>query len=190
MRIKAAIFFLGFVFSLPLTAQLNNQDSTRLTKEEKKKIYSSPRKASIMSAIVPGLGQAYNRKYWKVPVIYAGLGVSSYFFYTNNGWYNDYRRALRAAAAIGGPGNAVVDGVLYTTEDLKTQKVFYRKRRDFAGMAIGIIYLLNIIDANVDAHLKTFDVSDDLSLRLMPWQGYGLNNHLYNGLSLTMTFRK
>lgn len=132
-----------------------------------KSAYSAARKASILSAVIPGAGQVYNRKYWKVPIIYAGMGAFGYIFYTNNGNYNDYRRALRESDT-NGKGTAVVQGQTYTTSNLQKQKIYYRQQRDIGVMGMAAFYLLNIIDANVDAHLKTFDVSDDLSLRIKP----------------------
>lgn len=183
------LFLLGpaqFVFAQTDTVRTGS-DSSALSKEEKKKIYSSPRKASIMSAILPGLGQVYNRKYWKVPIIYAGIGGFSYMFHINNQQHDRYRNALRNA--VSGDGSEVVDGQLMLTEDLKTQKLYYRKFRDFAGIAIGLIYLLNIVDANVDAHLKTFDVSDDLSLQISPWGGTSYFNRPAGGLSLTLSIK-
>ena len=142
------------------------KDSLDQARLKQKKIYSSPRKASIMSAVFPGLGQIYNRKYWKAPVIYAGLGGLGYIFLNNNGLYNDYREALKYSLDNGGV--ALIDGVSYTTTQLQDQKISFRKNRDFAGLGLILLYLLNIIDANVDAHLKTFDVSDDLSLIISP----------------------
>jgi hypothetical protein len=158
--------------------------------KDKKAVYSSARKATIMSAILPGLGQIYNKKYWKAPVIYAGLGGLGYFFYVNNTRYNFYRQGLLTAVANG--GNAVVDGQTQTVSQLQTQKLYYRKFRDFAGIGIGILYILNIIDANVDAHLKTFDVSDDLSIHLDPSQQLYNNGRAYTvatGLSIKLNFK-
>jgi hypothetical protein len=164
-------------------------DTTALSKQQKKKIYSGPRKASIMSACLPGLGQVYNKKYWKVPVIYAALGGFSYFFYVNNGNYNDYRGALKRSIET---GTAEIRGGVFTTQNLQDQKLYYKKYRDISAIAIGLIYLLNIVDANVDAHLKTFDVSDDLSMQVRPWVPVAcLRNAtgIMGGVSITVKFR-
>lgn len=136
-----------------------------------------------MSAVLPGLGQAYNKRFWKIPIIYAGLGGFAYYFYINNGPYNDYRRALRESDT--GPGYASIDGTTYTTENLLIIKNEYKAQRDLAAVGMVAIYLLNIIDANVDAHLRTFDVSDDLSLNIQPWLG----RQRSLGLSLHLTFK-
>jgi hypothetical protein len=119
-----------------------------------------------MSAVVPGLGQIYNKSYWKVGVIYAGFGGLGYLFYVNNFNYNLFRTALIKSQEPG--QNGFASG--YSTSQLSTLKAQYRKNRDFAAIGLAAIYVLNIVDANVDAHLKTFDVSDDLSIHVDPWQ--------------------
>ena len=164
-------------------------DSVSRKKEERKKIYATPRKASIMSAALPGLGQIYNRKYWKVPVIYAALGGFGYMFAVNNKQYKAYRQAVRQSVNNGGV--ATIYGTSYLTSDLQSQKLYYRKFRDFAGIGIAIVYLLNIVDANVDAHLKTFDVSDDLSFKINPWlDGFTFGRQApVGGLTLKINFK-
>lgn len=140
-------------------------DSTTPQKKTNLEIYAGPRKATLMSALLPGLGQIYNGKYWKVPIVYAALGGAVYVFKTNNDQYNFYRNNLlrlvkdTSLKSIGG----------YSQSQLQTEKFRYKKYRDFAVIGILGVYMLNIIDANVDAHLKTFDVSDDLSLSWEPF---------------------
>ncbi len=182
MKRISGILLLVFLATALLKGQAQ-KDSVQQAAIQKRRIYSDPRKASIMSAVVPGLGQAYNRRYWKIPVIYAGLAGFSYYFYINNGPYNDYRRALRESDT--GPGYATVAGVTYSTENLQILKNDYKRQRDLGAIGIMAIYLLNIIDANVDAHLRTFDVSDDLSLNINPW----LNGNKSIGLSLHLTLK-
>ena len=140
-----------------------------------------------MSAILPGLGQVYNKKYWKVPVIYAGLGGFGYMFYINNIQYNYYRAAL--LYSVNNNGVAMADGALYSTDDLQRLKVGFKKYRDFAVIGMGIFYLLNLIDANVDAHLKTFDVSDNLSVNIDPWQTMDFRGKCATGLSVKLNFK-
>ena len=153
--------------------------------KDKKAVYSNARKATIMSAILPGLGQIYNKKYWKAPVIYAGMGALGYMFVTNNNQYNYYRQHL-IAEYDEDPNTLNTSG--YSGTQLQTQKVYYRRYRDFAAIGIGVLYVLNIIDANVDAHLKTFDVSDDLSVHLGPWQGW-CNGTSATGISVKINFK-
>lgn len=164
-------------------------DSIRKAKEIKKENYFAPRRASILSALLPGLGQAYNKKYWKIPIIYAGIGGFGYMFAFNNKEYNYYRKNL---IAVNDEDPRTANETAYSSEQLQTLKNEYKKSRDLAIIGIAVIYFLNIIDANVDAHLKTFDVTDDLSIHLDPWQsvyqrqnGYGVAS----GLSLKINFK-
>lgn len=164
-------------------------DSLSLAKATHKKNYSGPRKASIMSAILPGLGQAYNKKYWKIPLIYGGLGGFGYMFVTNNQQYNFYRKNL---IAENDEDPNTINTTRYSSDQLQVQKVSYRKNRDLAAIGIAVFYILNIIDANVDAHLKTFDVSDDLSIKIRPWQTIyftGLGYKGAAGISVKLNFK-
>lgn len=160
------------VFSQTDSAQVKN-DSLSQAREQKRKIYSGPRKASIMSAVLPGLGQAYNRKYWKIPVIYAALGGLGYVFKTNNDQFNTYRAALRQSVSDG-TGFATVNDFRYSTRELQLQKKAFQRLRDIGLIGMGIVYVLNILDANVDAHLRTFDISDDLSMSISPQPHFSL----------------
>ncbi len=165
------------------------QDSVAQQKANHKKTYSDARRASIMSACLPGLGQAYNKKYWKLPIIYGGLVGFGYMFVVNNEEYNYYRQNLISAAD---DDPTTINTTRYDIDQLQTQKITYRKRRDIAAVGIVLLYILNIIDANVDAHLKTFDVSDDLSIRIEPWQSTynaGFGNTTAAGLSIKLSFK-
>src|SRR5207342_636009 len=134
-------------------------------KVEHKRIYSRAHKATIFSAVLPGAGQVYNKKYWKVPIIYAALGGMGYLFYINNYDYNYYRTNLAAKYDNDSSTN---NETPYSTDQLIELKKSYKKNRDLAIIGGSLVYLINIIDANVDAHLATFDVSDDLSMKLSP----------------------
>jgi hypothetical protein len=163
-------------------------DTTTLTPVEKKKVYSAARKASIMSAILPGLGQAYNKKYWKIPLIYGGIGGFAYLSYINNEQYQYFRKNL---IAENDDNPATVNESRYSSAQLLTEKQYYKKNRDFGLIGIAAVYLLNIVDANVDAHLKTFDVSDDLGIQLKPFNvlhSNGTRLGMANGLSIKLTF--
>jgi hypothetical protein len=128
----------------------------------------SPTKATIMSALLPGLGQAYNRKYWKIPIIYAGFGVMGYFIYTNAHEYKIYRGAYQEEI------DGVADGKYadlvsrYTADDLYSAEEYYRRNLEISCLITTLWYALNIIDAVVDAHLFTYDISEDLALKIQP----------------------
>jgi len=130
-------------------------------------IEHSPRKATIFSTVLPGLGQAYNKKYWKIPVIYAGFTGLSYLAIINNKDYITYKDAYRQR--LDGDESTIDAYVdIYSDNDLVTLKNFYRRNRDLSIIGISVLYVLNIIDASVDAHLFNFNVNDDLSIFIQP----------------------
>lgn len=127
----------------------------------------SPHKATIYSAILPGLGQAYNKKYWKVPIVYSGFGFLTYQIYTNNTEYVKYKEAY-----VYDPDIDPVAPNEYATKYDKGQLLkgrdFYRKKFERSLIYTALWYFINIIDASVDAHLFNFDISENLSLRVEP----------------------
>ena len=133
----------------------------------------SAKKAGIMSAILPGAGQVYNGKWWKVPIVYAGFGGIGYLAYSN---YSDYKTFLTAyKIKTGNLEDGVTPSELalqltenYQASQLQSYKDSYR--RDFELYCIVLVawYGLNIVDAIVDGHLYTYDISDDLSLHIDP----------------------
>ncbi|TVR41581.1 MAG: hypothetical protein EA392_01450 [Cryomorphaceae bacterium] len=125
----------------------------------------SPRKATIYSAVLPGLGQAYNRQYWKVPIVYAGVGVAVYFLQDNIKQANFYRQSY-LNATDGDPSTVNTSG--YSPPQLRELVIQHQKWRDYSYLGLVAVYLLNIVDAQVYGHLFTFDVSDELSLRIAP----------------------
>ena len=120
-----------------------------------------PARASLYSAILPGLGQAYNGDYWKIPIIYGGLMACAYFVYDNS---LEFRRFTSLYKIVQEPGYT---GIL-TTSRVQNYRDIYRRYRDYSILTTVAVYVLNIIDANVFAHLSDFDVSDDLSVSLTP----------------------
>jgi len=128
----------------------------------------SPRKATLYSTLVPGLGQVYNKKYWKVPIIYGGLYACVSISAFNHQQYTKIRSAYNDLKTTNPNGTIQVGNIIYTLNGLETSRDYYLKNRDlFAIFTVGI-YVLNIVDANVDAHLFDFDISDDLSMRFEP----------------------
>ena len=140
----------------------------------------------IFSAIVPGLGQAYNKKYWKMPIVYATMGTTIYFFNYNNKLYKDYKQAyLYKTDTLSGTIDLYPD---YTGDDLRTLSGIYRRYRDLNVILTGLFYTLNIVDAYVDAQLTNFDVSDNLSLNIQPALNLSANKKSSVGLTLSLTF--
>jgi hypothetical protein len=136
----------------------------------------SPRKAAIRSAILPGLGQIYNQKYWKVPIVYTAIGIPVGLFINNKKWYDRTRYAL-AVVSSPNPSTDSLNAVhpqLRPLVDLNAQGSILRYRNEFRrNMDYSVLFTLlfwglNVVDATVDAHLKDFNVSDDLSFRVRP----------------------
>ncbi len=120
----------------------------------------APSKAAFYSAVVPGLGQAYNKKYWKIPIVYAGIGTGIFFYNQNTKDYNRFRDAYKRRLA--GFEDDEFQGI--STERLIDAQRTASRNRDVSIIVSIAFYVLNIIDANVDAHLKQYNISDDLSL--------------------------
>jgi hypothetical protein len=190
-------FFAGIFFTLQANAQ--HTDSVQVKQlsdsvlEKKDSIYSgkhmsqaardsiakkrrdNPRRATIYSAILPGAGQVYNKKYWKVPIVYAAVGIPAYAFFFNKSWYLKCQYAL--VVAINGSSvdsfNKVDPSLkpFVTAGDINgiiTNRDSFRKNQDYSVLFFLLFYGLNIVDATVDAHLKDFNVNSDLSFSVKP----------------------
>lgn len=144
-----------------------------------------PVKAALYSAILPGLGQAYNRKYWKIPVVWAGFGAFAYFINWNNDQYQFYRRNL-IYEIEGNPD--FPNETPYEADVLKSARDEYRRNRDMLIIFNVLYYMLNIVDAHVDAHLIEFDVNQDLSVQLQPSIQYMPVGNPTTGLTLSFRF--
>ncbi|GAB3693284.1 DUF5683 domain-containing protein [Spirosoma flavus] len=184
------------------STSLDHPDTTRVAKKvSKHKII--PKQATIRSLILPGMGQAYNRQYYKIPFIYAGFGVMGYLFFKYNGLANEaangYRQLLfapviQAAQSVSLAAGTLPDNLLtanntftippvygakpesvtisgfkvYSVATAKNAYDTYRRYRDLNVILSVVLYALNAVEANVAAHLKTFDLSDDISMRIEP----------------------
>jgi len=156
-------------------------------KKEKK---HSPKLATYMSVALPGLGQAYNRQYYKVPIIYGGFGVFSYFFLKNNTYYKEAKEAytLLHEDSTGLLQLELHGYLLSNPDDAKLMKDEYRKSRDLMAIGVIVLYVLNIIDASVYAHFYNFDITDDLSIRMEPVILKTISSHQTVGLKLNVYF--
>jgi hypothetical protein len=159
-----------------------------LRKEPKKEVFKPHAKISgLLSAVVPGAGQIYNRKYWKAPVIWAAAGAVGFLIYTNHQTYAQYRDALRLRTD-NDPNTLDAFEQTLTENDLLTLQDAARRSRDLWIILTSLGHALNVVDAVVDAHLATFDVSDDLSMRLSP-AIISSRQQIKPGLSITFNFR-
>lgn len=146
----------------------------KTAKVKKAKKPHSPQKATIMSACLPGLGQFYNGKWWKVPIVYAGLGGLGYLVYNNYYEYTSYLHAYEFQTGDLPEGVTLNQHEIdlantYSSSQLQTKKESYRRDFEFYGILTVAWYGLNIVDACVDGHLYNYDISDDLSLSIDPY---------------------
>jgi hypothetical protein len=147
-------------YSCPVSAQ--DADTASVTPVVKN---HKPNRAVLMSALVPGMGQIYNKKYWKVPIIYGAGGAFVHYL----GYYQDKYTKFRTAIENGEEGGEyLIDGRIYDYDSLDEGRDFYRRYRDLNVAGIGLIYFLNIVDAMIDAHFFYYDVSDSLTMQIQP----------------------
>ncbi|PKP53999.1 MAG: hypothetical protein CVT92_01240 [Bacteroidetes bacterium HGW-Bacteroidetes-1] len=162
-KLKCTVFFLLLIVSGFASAQ-NVASSEGIIQKPK----HSPHKASIYSAILPGLGQAYNKKYWKIPIVYAGIGTITYFAITNR---KEYILAKDAYNYVSNEEDFPIDNKYvgrYSAADLVQIRDYYRRNTELSWILLGVWYILNIVDATVDAHFFDYDISGNLSLQLQP----------------------
>ncbi len=198
------------VFSQSDTATISTEDSILITQDQVAdstishpfgKFWThdphSVKQAALFSAILPGLGQAYNEKYWKIPIVYAAIGTAGYFAIANSHTYHDLRNtyllridgdSLTSDEYVNVYGTEEYTGAL-TDDYLLTYIDQWKRYTDINIIVLSFIYVLNIVDAVVDAHLYNFDVSDDLSLHVQPFilsnsKFNTLNGNTYGGIGL------
>ena len=150
---------------------------------QKTEKFHSPHRASMYAAVIPGLGQIYNKKYWKIPILFGGIGGVAYAVSFNSERYSYYRGAYRDFI-IKDPANKsylkIIEGTFITEEHiykeyqqwfrdyLNSSKKRFKRYRDISYASVVAVYLISIIDASIDAHFYYFDISDDLSFSIQP----------------------
>lgn len=172
MKAKHYIVLFFFFFANSLFAQedsISVSTGKFIPEELDYKPYDplSPARAAFYSAVLPGLGQAYNGKYWKIPLVYSALGVGVYFYLNNDKEYDRYRDAYKSRLE-GRTDDEFISETgeeLVSTDGLIDAQKFYQRNKEISILVIAGMYVLNIIDANVDAHLQQFNVNEDLSLK-------------------------
>ncbi len=205
------LFLFGnFAFSQEETESQTEKTKDSLTTELKKEGVSvevatferkainplAPSKAAFYSAILPGLGQIYNKRYWKAPIVWGALGTGIYVYSINNTEYNRYRNAFKQRKAglpdeffdLGepDPGKTTPD---VSDEALENAQERFQRDRDLALLITIALYALNIIDANVDAHLKQYNVDENLGFDIKPYLNMNPVTSSPNyGLAMTIKF--
>lgn len=194
MTNKSLFSLLLCLFSVLFSFSQKEKDSTSIAISETTLITSEniikkeidplrPSKAAFYSAVLPGLGQAYNKKYWKIPIVWGAIGAGVYFYVRNDKQYDRYRDAYKSRLA--GFEDDEFYGVISDDGLIRAQQQFNRNKEMSLLITIGL-YALNVIDANVDAHLLQFNVDENLSLS--PHYQY---NEMENtsDLGLTVNFK-
>ena len=125
--------------------------------------YPLPGKATLYSLLLPGLGQAYNGEYWKIPIYLGGMGAAYYFYNTNNINYQRYRRIYKEASNKDVPYTGPI-----TSEQALYYRDVFRRYRDYSVLAIALVYLLQVIDANVFSYMHDFEIVDDMAFEVKP----------------------
>ena len=147
-----------------------------------------PNTAALYSAALPGLGQAYNKKYWKIPIIYAGGLVLGYFINYNHRLYVQYRNGL--IALIDGDERTQPFDPRLDKGDYERAIDYWRRNRDLVIIGAIFVYILNIVDAHVDAHLELFRIEEDIGLNVSPSIRTTAMNTNIVGLSLTLNLNR
>jgi hypothetical protein len=161
----------------------NLVENSKLVTKKKKYPNHSPSTAAILSAVAPGAGQIYNRKYWKPPIVWAGLGAFTYLWITENGRYQDAKTAYLSYLDTDPTNDIVFNGTTNVNIIQSTKNVYLNQRDSYLLFGI-LFYGLNIVDAAVDAHFMNFDVSDDLSLKM----NFDLKNYPSQSAVPTLSF--
>lgn len=166
-----------------VSSDTTRKDSATSQKSAKKKF--NPKVATFRSAVLPGWGQFYNKKYWKIPIIYGALGTTAGIFFYNLKTYKLLRKAviLRSDTIPGNDNQVDNDFINLSTESIRTYRNEYRQNIDYSVLVFLLFWGLNVVDATVDAHLKGFDVSPDVSMKIR----LGLNSS-NNGPGISFVF--
>ena len=145
----------------------------------------NPKVATLRSAILPGWGQFYNKKYWKIPIIYGALATTTVIFYYNLGTYKDLKRAVILLSDTSRANDSLVPVIYrnYGVNGLRTVRNEFRQNIDYSVLFFLLFWGLNVVDATVDAHLKAFDVSPDITMKIRP----SLNSY-NNGPGIAFVF--
>lgn len=192
MAHKTTYLLLIFIFALNFTVFSQKEEIIVTTSKEaiEKDGYNplTPSRAGFYSAIVPGLGQIYNKQYWKLPIVYGALAMPIYYYSTNNTSYKRYRKAFKLREAGLQDEFTLADGSqLISREGLISAQTTLKQNRDTSLLTFAGLYVLQILEASVSAHLLQFNVNDKISFdpKLMKEP---LTNDSYIGLSLNIKF--
>jgi len=207
LKSKYHIILTAILTIASVAGNLQAQDTLSLKLTRKKNFHPEPTKATMLAATFPGLGQIYNRKYWKVPLVYAGFGGVGYAVWYNTNWYNTYIKAYQDFTDQIPETNSYIklirnvkpeeyDPVLHPEtanpsisawikDQMMHQIDYFRKYRDLSYFGIAAWYLVTILDASVDASLFDYDIGESLALKIMPFQ-FPFCNFVGTGVNMTL----
>lgn len=179
---------LVLLFTLSSLLATSQEADTVIVKDT---LNHSPAKATFMSLALPGLGQAYNKKYWKIPLVYALIGTPLYFALEQRKQFNEFKEVY--LARVDDDPNTVDTKYInvYSDENVLNLIDFHRENRDLLFVLTGVAYVMNVVDAAVDAHLFYFEVNDDLSAELRPNVQYAqFQRSFIPSMTLSLKFGK
>ena len=182
-----SFIFVFLLTLLPCQGKSQNDTIKKVIADSVVEKLHSAKKATIMSAVLPGLGQVYNKKYWKVPIIYAGIGVFTYFIVFNANNYNRFRSAY-IVSVNKDTANYSDLTQKYTSDELLSARDYYRRNLEMTCLLTTLWYILNILDATVDAHLFTYNISKELSMKVEPVFNPIYGSRVSSGVKLSFKF--
>ena len=156
MQKNSLLLIIFFIISFQTFGQESTPDSSYLDVTE-------PSRAAFYSAVLPGAGQAFNKKYWKIPIVYAAIGTSIYSYNFNQKKYWSYRNSYKSRKA--GYSDDEYQNLILDDDRLLDGAKFHKKNRDLSMVFIVGFYILNILDANIDSHLKQYNVNENLTIK-------------------------
>ncbi len=191
LPIFIVIFFSVITYSCFSQARVDSAVNKKVKDSSARKAIKeiNPRTATIRSAIIPGWGQIYNKKYWKLPLVYGALGTTAAVYFYNVKTYNQLRLAYQYITDTFPANNNLIDPRFsnLSAGAIRSYRNSFRQNVDYSALFFILFWGLNVVDATVDAHLKAFNVSDDLSLEIKP--GYSPTANT-NGISLVLNIGK
>lgn len=146
-------------------------------------------KATMYAAVLPGLGKIYNKQYWKIPIVYGGFIMFAHYINQNNNLYHAFKNAYRAE--IDNNPNTINPYPQFVRSSLQRNAERFKRNRDFVMIWMGIFYLINIVETHVAAHLREFEVNDDLTIKIRPGLFSASQFSTYSiGFSITIPLNK
>ena len=203
------VITLSLLFILPATGAFAQQNTDTLTAKKEDTVFTqstaadtsgksllaldtairkkkfNPKVATLRSAILPGWGQWYNKKYWKIPIVYGALGITAGVFFYNLKTYKQLRQAVVYRLDTDPSNDSLINPefINLSTESIRMYRNVFRQNIDYSVLVFLLFWGLNVVDATVDAHLKAFDVSPDITMKVRP-----SFNYLGGGAGVSLVF--